>query len=129
MGVLLYFDTPFNMFLTGERFIMLTAIKETTQLNVGGGSFNLAGLSNEAKKTIAFLANQPDLIDQLNVDRERVWKECEVLFGKLSEVDLRTLNTLYDLFIAPGACNIVYGGTVSQMPFNCWVGNDCPSNR
>ncbi len=103
--------------------------KDTTQLKIGAESFSLAGLTNEAKKSIAFLAKRPDLIDQLAVDRESVWKECEGLFGKLSEVDRQTLNTLYELFVAPNSFVILPGSTVTQMPFNCWVGNDCPSTR
>lgn len=98
-------------------------------LRVGSESFSIAGLSKEAKSLIAYLANRPDLIDRLGVDREAVWQECESLFGRLSKMDIDTLNKLYDLFVAPNSYTVIPGEPTGITPFNCWVGNDCPSPR
>ena len=99
------------------------------QLDIGFESFSIASLSANAKSSIAYLANKPDLIDQLAVDREVVWQECESLFGKFSDVDISTLNKLYELFVAPNSYTVIPAGTTQITPFNCWVGSDCPSNR
>lgn len=105
--------------------------KETTrtQLDIGFESFSIASLSIKAKSAIAYLANRPDLIDQLAVDRETFWQECESLFGKFSEADIATLNKLYEIFVAPNSYTVIPAGINQITPFNCWVGNDCPSNR
>lgn len=108
---------------------MSSVTKAPAQLNIGTENFSIAGLSNQAKSSIAFLAKRSDLVDQLGIDREGVWSQCEELFGKLSEADLNTLNLLYELFVAPNSYILVPGGTADQMPFNCWVGNDCPSSK
>ena len=98
-------------------------------LDIGFENFSIASLSINAKSAIAYLANRPGLIDRLAVEREAVWQECEGLFGKLSEVDIATLNKLYELFVAPNSYTVIPAGTAQITPFNCWVGNDCPSPR
>src|SRR6476646_3335720 len=99
---------------------MDNSIKVTTrpQLDIGFENFNIASLSIKARSAIAYLANRSDLIDQLAVDREAVWQECEGLFGKFSDVDIATLNKLYELFVAPNSHTVIPAGTTQITPFN-----------
>lgn len=108
---------------------LIFMLTETTEASLGvavlpthqgEASFNLGGLSLQAKRFASAVASQPGLLSQLQsqfaLDSNRAWELIDQEFGPLSETDRQLLYAMAQVFLPGSSLEIVVTNELG-----CWA--------